>query len=87
MMASNLLPRLMTVTILLDHTSGLYSANEDVTVVKNGSGPFRLKDNVKILDIYFWEKLQKRFTDNLFATKCLLSFVRCPRKARITVLA
>lgn len=40
---------LITIKMLLDHTSGLYSANEDETVIKSGSGHLSLKDNIKIL--------------------------------------
>lgn len=42
---------LITIKMLLDHTSGLYSANEDQAAVKNGQEPrnLSLKDNIKIL--------------------------------------
>lgn len=41
---------LITIKMLLDHTSGLYSANEDRTAVAKGQEPLSLKDNIKILN-------------------------------------
>ncbi len=40
---------LITIRMLLDHSSGLYSTNEDPVVVKENHGPLSLKDNIKIL--------------------------------------
>ncbi len=40
---------LITIKMLLDHSSGLYSTNEDPAVVKNDRGPLSLQDNIKIL--------------------------------------
>lgn len=41
---------LITIKMLLDHTSGLYSANEDQTGVAKGQQPVSLEDNIKILN-------------------------------------
>lgn len=40
---------LITIKMLLNHTSGLYSANEDPEVIKNEPKALSLKDNIKIL--------------------------------------
>jgi len=41
---------LITIKMLLDHTSGLYSANEDRTAAAKGEEPLSLEDNIKILN-------------------------------------
>lgn len=41
---------LITIRMLLDHTSGLYSANEDPAVRNNNRSPLSLKDNIRILN-------------------------------------
>ncbi|WP_422344133.1 serine hydrolase domain-containing protein [Parasphingorhabdus sp.] len=40
---------LITVEMLLNHTSGLYSTNEDPSLRTNGPKPLNIKDNVEIL--------------------------------------
>ncbi len=41
---------LITIKMLLDHTSGLYNANEDRTAATKGEKPLNLEDNIKILN-------------------------------------
>ncbi|QTD55726.1 serine hydrolase domain-containing protein [Parasphingorhabdus cellanae] len=41
---------LITVRMLLNHTSGLYNTSEDPTVIKNNQHTLSLKDNIKILN-------------------------------------
>ncbi|MEP2750567.1 MAG: serine hydrolase domain-containing protein [Parasphingorhabdus sp.] len=41
---------LITIRMLLDHTSGLYSTNEDPEAVKNQQHPMSLQDNINILN-------------------------------------
>lgn len=40
---------LITVEMLLNHTSGLYSTNEDPSLRTNGPKPLNIKDNIEIL--------------------------------------
>ncbi len=41
---------LITIRMLLDHSAGLYSANEDPSVRTKDKGPLSLKDNIRILN-------------------------------------